>query len=116
MSESNANIVLAKNVDRVQGPSGISDVFDFEGQIYAYITLRWEPLTKHGGAQTIETRWFNDEKVIVRRRYQANLGTPPHYVWIPARGKALGVGKCRVEVYANGRFVGQKAFAVVEKR
>lgn len=116
MSESNANIVMAKNVDKVQGPSGISDVFDFEGQIFAYITFRWEPLTKHGGAQTIEARWFNGEKEIVRRQHQANFGTPPHYVWMSARGTALGAGTCRVDVYANGTFVGQKAFTVVEKR
>ena len=115
ITESNTAIVMAKNVERGKGASGIADVFDFQGQIYAYMTFRWEPLTANGGPQTIEARWFNGQKEVMRREHQAQFGKPPWHVWMPATGPALGVGQCRVEVYVKGRYVGQKAFTVVEK-
>ena len=115
ITQSNTTIVMAKNVERGKGASGIADVFDLQGQIYAYMTFRWEPLTANGGHQTIEARWFNGQREVMRREHQATFGNPPWHVWMPATGPALGVGDCRVEVYIRGRLVGQKAFRVVEK-
>ena len=115
LAESNTSIITAKKVEAGQGPSDISDTFTFEGNIYVFITFVWEPVTQHGGPQRIEARWFNGTKEVSRREHQGNFGPPPHYVWLWTRGTALGAGPCRVEIYANGKYVGQKAFRVVEK-
>lgn len=115
LSERNATIVMAKEVEKAKGATGISDAFTYEGQIVAYVTLRWEPLTAYGGAQTVEAKWFNGDKEVLRSKHDANLGRPPWYVWLTTRGTALGAGNCRVEIYANGVYLGQKAFTVTEK-
>lgn len=115
LTEANTTIVLAKKVEKDKGASDVSDVFTFEGNIYVYVTFRWEPVTQEGGPHVIEARWFNGSKEISRREYRANFGRPPHFVWLATRGTALGPGQCRVEVYADGKRVGERAFRVVEK-
>jgi hypothetical protein len=115
ISERNTTIVTAKKVVKGQGASDITDTFTLEGQVFALLTFKWDDIEKHGGQQTIEARWFNGEKEISRRKHDANFGQSPWQVWFPMNGTALGVGKCRVDAYVNGKYVGTKSFTVVEK-
>ncbi len=104
-------IVMAKKVERGQGASEITDSFTFEGLIYAYLTFLWDPGTT-GGQQELEVKWYNGDRLISRRTQTVTLDKPPYYVWFQTRGTALGEGQCRVEVYANGIFLGSKSFTV----
>ena len=117
ITEKNTTIVMAKKVDKEGGAraSEISDTFNFEGQIIAFLTFRWDRTDLQGGPQRIEARWFNGDKEVSRRTHEANFGAPPWYVWFPTNGLGLGVGKCRVDAYVNGRLVATKAFTVTER-
>lgn len=115
LTENNTNIVMAKKAVKGAGASEISDVFNYEGQIFAYLTFRWDAVDRHGGPQTVEVRWFNGTKEVSRRKHEATFGLPPYYVWFPTSGTALGVGNCRVDAYVNGRHVGTKSFTVNER-
>lgn len=116
MSEQNTTLVMAKEVDKEKGVKNISDAFTYEGNIYVYATFRWDDLGKPPGQQTVEVRWFNGDKLISTRQRNADFARTPYYVWFWTRGTNLGAGKCRVEVYANGIYVGSKSFSVVEKQ
>jgi len=115
MSEKDTVIVLAKDVDKEKGPSNITDVFTFEGNIYAYTTFRWDIQNTSAGSYNIEVKWFNGDRQISTSQQRVYFNQTPHYVWSKTRGTAMGTGKCRVEVYANDIFVGNKLFTVVEK-
>ena len=115
LSEKDTTIVMAKKVVKFEGATEISDTFTYEGQIYAHLTFRWQPVQQEGGEQSIEVRWFNGEREISRRTHNAIFGRPPYYVWFASSGTALGAGKCRVDAYANGKHVGSKSFVVTEK-
>lgn len=115
MSEKDTVIVLAKEVDKEKGPSNISDVFTYEGNIYVYTTFRWNDQNTPAGSYNVEAKWFNGDKRISSSELRTYFNRTPHYVWFKTRGTAMGTGKCRVEVYANDIFVGSKSFTVVEK-
>jgi hypothetical protein len=115
LTEQNALIVLAKEVEKEKGPNKISDVFTYEGNIYAYITFNWD-VDKPVGPVNVEVKWFNGDKLISVGETSANFVRTPHYIWLKTRGTSLGAGKCRVDVYADGVFVGKKSFIVVEKQ
>jgi hypothetical protein len=114
-SERNTIIVIAKEAKLGEGPTGISDKFSFEGKIVVHTTFRWEDINTQGGQQTIEVRWFSGEKLMSSAKNTFRFGKSPYYVWFNTTGTALGVGKAKVEVYADGVFVGSKNFEVVEK-
>jgi hypothetical protein len=76
--------------------------------------LLWDADTV-GGQQEIEVKWYNGDRLISRNTRTLSLKKPPHYVWFETRGTALGEGNCRVEVYANGVYLGSKSFTVTEK-
>jgi len=114
-SEKNTIIVMAKEVEKEKGATNISDVFTYEGNIYAYITLRWDDQDRPLGQYTVEAKWFNGDKLISKNQTNVHLGNTPHYVWLRTRGTNVGSGKCRVEIYANDIYVGSKSFTVVEK-
>lgn len=115
LTEQNALIVLAKEVEKEKGPNKISDVFTFEGNIYVYTTFNWD-VDRPIGQVKVEAKWFNGDKLVSVGETSGYFASTPHYVWLKTRGTSLGAGKCRVEVYADGVFVGKKSFTVVEKQ
>ena len=115
MSEKNINIVMAKNVEKGKGATDITDTFTFEGQIFVYITFTWDEVERQGGNHEINVKWYSGEKLVSTRTHQALFGRPPYYVWFYTSGTSLGVGKAKVEIYADGVLVGSKAFEVVAK-
>ena len=117
ITEQNTTIVMARKVVKEGGAhaSDITDAFNQEGQIFAFLTFRWEPISTHAGAQHIEVRWFNGDKEIQRRTYDANFGPSPWHVWFTTTGLALGPGKCRVDAYVKGKLVATRSFTVAEK-
>lgn len=114
LDASNANIVMAKSATREKGATQITDSFTFEGKVYAYVALTWDP-EKTGGQQEIEARWYNGDRLRSRRTHTATLNKSPHYVWFDTSGAALGTGNCRVEIYARDILLGTKSFTVKEK-
>ena len=117
ITEKNTTIVMAKKVVKEGGAhaSDITDTFGQEGQIFAFLTFRWEPISTHAGAQRIEVRWFNGDQEIQRRTHDANFGSSPWHAWFATTGLAIGPGKCRVDAYVNGKLAATRSFAVVEK-
>jgi hypothetical protein len=113
LTEQDAKIILAKKVDRNFNVSEITDLFTYEGQIYVYTTLVWD-VDKAGGRQEFEAKWYNGDRLISRFARTYTLDYNPYYVWFRIRGTALGAGSCRVEIFANGSFLGSKSFTVSE--
>lgn len=116
MTEQNTVIVMAKEVDKFKGPSNISDVFTYEGNIYAYTTFHWVDQEEFAGKYKYEIRWYNGDKRISSNKFNFFFKRTPHYVWSMIRGTAMGVGKCRADVYMDDVLVGTKPFTVVEKQ
>ena len=114
-TERNINIVMAKNVAKGAGPTGITDTFTFEGKIFAYATFKWGEVEKEGGHHKIEAKWYSGEKLVSAQEREVTFGRPPHYVWFSTRGTSLGAGKAKAEIYADGLLVGSKNFEVVTK-
>lgn len=114
-TESNVNIVMAKNVEKGKGPTGITDTFTFEGRIFAYATFNWYEVEKQAGIHKIGVKWYSREKLVSVRDLEVVFGRPPHYVWFQSSGTSLGAGKAKVEIYADGTLVGSKTFEIVEK-
>ena len=114
IEERNTTIVTAKNVTREQGATGITDHFTFEEKIFAAAALKWDT-DKSGGRQTIEAKWYNGERLVSRTSQTFNMNNPPFYAWFSTLWASLGVGKCRVEMYANDNYIGSKTFTISEK-
>ncbi len=115
LTEKNTTIIMAKVVEKEKGAKNITDTFTYEGNIYVFITFRWDDMERPAGAYTIKAKWFNGEKLTSIGKYDANLSSMPYYVWLTTRGTSIGTGKCRVEVYADDIYLGSKSFTVVEK-
>lgn len=122
-SEKNASIVMARDIKKVQRtsgingnfdqwPVGIADKFDLDGKIVAYITFKWNGISRAGGQRKVEARWFAGDKLVSIRESFHTFGAPPYDMWFSIHPAELGVGKARVEVYVDGVFVGSRNFEV----
>lgn len=107
-----ASVVTAKAVERGKGASQITDSFTFEGPIYVFAALTWDPNLR-GGRKVFEVRWFNEDRLVsTQTSPTVRLQGPPYYVYFSTSGLALGAGNCHVEVYVDGVLLKSKAFAV----
>ena len=113
-TEGNVNIVMARNVEKDRGVTGITDTFTFEGKIFVYITFNWD-VEKEGGKHNIQAKWYSGEKLVSVGDQAVTFERSPHFVWFGSAGTSLGVGKAKVEIYADGVLVGTKHFAVVSQ-
>ena len=113
-TEGNVNIVMARNVQKDRGATGITDTFTFEGEIFAVVTFNWD-VEREGGKHNIQVKWYSGEKLIRIGDQDVTFRRPAHLVWFSTVGTNLGVGKAKVEIYADGVLVGTKHFAVVSQ-
>jgi TonB family protein len=112
-TESNVNIVMAGNAGP-EGPSCITDTFTLAGRVFAYTTFTWDAAGREGGPHKIEAKWYRGEKLLSAGVRRVVLGRPPYHALFSVPGTDLGVGKARVQMYADGLFVGSKTFEVVK--
>lgn len=111
----NATIVTSKDVFRDRAKD-ISDSFIYGERVYAATTFRWDESIGSPGPCIVQTKWFNGDKLV--STYQLNnvaFSYSPWYVWIWKDSRDLGVGKCWVEFYVEGNYIGTKSFTIVEK-
>lgn len=123
--EKNAIIVMARDIKKGQWlpgmtgnpdqwPVGIADKFGLDGKVVAYITFKWNGISRAGGLRMVEARWFAGDKLVSIEDKAHIFGEPPYNVWFSIQSAALGVGKARIEIYVDGVFVGSRSFEVFE--
>ena len=113
-TDQNVTVITARDAERGKGPSGITDTFSLEGRVVAYATFRWDG-GGSAGAQLIEVKWYNGDKLVATRSNTLQLDQSPYHVWFWQNSIGLGLGRCSVEFHAGGRRVGRKEFLIVEK-
>jgi hypothetical protein len=107
-----ASVVTAKTVERGKGASQITDSFTFEGPIFVFAALTWDP-NINGGRKVFEARWFNEDRLVsTQTSPTVRLKSPPYFVYFSTSGLALGAGNCHVEIYVDGVLLKSKQFAV----
>jgi hypothetical protein len=74
----NTTIVMAKNVEKGKGASGITDVFTHEGIIFMFATFQWEDVDKPGGQQNIEVKWFNEDRLVMKSGHKFDFTKTPY--------------------------------------
>jgi hypothetical protein len=109
-----ASVVTSKSVERGRGASQIADSFTFEGSIFVFAALTWDP-EKGGGSKVFEARWFNEDRLVSKQTSPpVRLTPPPYFVYFSTSGLALGPGRCHVELYVDGVLLESKKFTVSE--
>lgn len=122
-SEKNASIVMARDIKKGrwlpgmtdhpdQWPVGITDKFGPDGKVVAYITFKWNGISRAGGMRVVEARWFAGDKLVSIEDSEHIFGEQPYNVWFSIHSAALGAGRARVEIYVDGVFVGSRSFEV----
>jgi len=107
-----ANVVTSKAFERGKGASQITDTFTFEGPIFVFAALTWDP-NQSGGHRVFEARWFNGDRIVSKQTSPSvRLTKPPYYVYFSASGLALGAGNCHVEIVVDGVLLESKTFTV----
>jgi len=106
-----ATVVTARSVPAPGDVHDIADRFNFEGRIYAHVTLRSHPGAT-AGHSAFEVRWFNQGKLVNVQKGDKDVIKSPYHLASSTSGTTLGAGACKVEFYANGKMLGSKEFQV----
>jgi hypothetical protein len=107
-----ANAVTSKAFERGKGASQITDSFTFEGPIFVFAALTWDP-NRGGGNKVFEARWFNEVRLVSKQTSPTvRLAKPPYYLYFSTTGLALGAGNCHVDIYVDGVLLESKKFTV----
>jgi hypothetical protein len=115
LDQSNTTLLLARTASADDGPGGVNDRFSVEGKIIAYMTFKWDVAKLRSGGQRLEVRWFSGEKLVSSQQSDVTLTASPHRTWMSVLSADIGVGKARVDVFADGKLIASKVFEVVEK-
>lgn len=107
-------LVMARAVPKLGEVREITDTFNFEGRIFVHATLSSKPGV-HGGQPAFEVKWYSADKLVSIQKAQYMVGKSPYYLASSTSGMALGAGKARVELLANGVPLASKEFQVTEK-
>lgn len=107
-------LVTARAVPKLGDVREITDNFNFEGRVFVHATFSSNPGV-NGGLPLIEVKWYSGEKLISVQRAQPTVAKSPYYLASSTSGTALGIGRGKVELVANGVLLGSREFQVVEK-
>jgi hypothetical protein len=107
-------LITARTVPRIDEVRDISDKFNFEGRIHAHITLTSPPGTQ-SGRQFFEIKWFHENILSSTQKAVYVVNKTPFYLSSSTSGTALGAGRCKVELWANGRILALHEFDVASK-
>jgi hypothetical protein len=107
-------LVTARAVPKLGEVREITDTFNFEGRIFVHATFSSKPGV-NGGQPAIEVKWYSRDKLVSVQKAQPTVGKSPYYLASSTSGTALGAGKGRVELVANGTLLASKEFQVTEK-
>jgi hypothetical protein len=107
-------LVTATGTNVPGNVQGVAEQFTFEGRIHAHATLVAEtPVIAQNSAFAM--KWFNGTKLVHERSGIAQLKASPYYLVHAIPGSVLGVGDCRVELYAGSVLLASRKFSVVER-
>ncbi|MDB5923312.1 MAG: hypothetical protein JWN13_2248 [Betaproteobacteria bacterium] len=109
-----AKIVTARAVVSADDVRGITNTFTREGRIYVHAAFTG-PASSSAAPHPMQIKWFNGNALVFERAAEHAFSKSPFYVWAGTSGTALGVGNCRVELYADGQLVGMTTFTVTKK-
>lgn len=112
-TEQNVSIFTAKKFARNEGATGITDVLTREGTVFVVAIFKWNDTQRGGGPHRIESKWYSGDNLVWTKECSCFFDRPPYYVWFYAYTTSFGIGKARVEIFADGQFVGSKHFEVV---
>jgi hypothetical protein len=106
-------LVMAREVVSSDNIKGITDTFTREGRINVHAAITGAAVASPV-SHAVLLKWINGNTVIFERSADHVFKTMPYYVWTGTSGTALGIGKCRVEFYVDGKLVGSRNFTVIE--
>lgn len=111
----NVTVVMARGSDPRTGVTGIGEVFTQEGKIVAHMTFRWDDISKTGGRQSVEAKWYSGERLIGKKVIDVPFDTPPYHVWFDASAIDFSQGPARFEAYNRGVLLVSKTFEIISK-
>lgn len=106
-------VIMARAAIKGRGPLGVADRFTLDGNIVAYISLKWTDLNLAWGPIKLESRWYKGDRLISKREDQYNFTRQPTGVWASIYPAVLGPGEAKYEVYWNGLKLAQRQFEIV---
>jgi hypothetical protein len=113
LSGAELRIVTAHDAIVGRGPLGIAERFALDGKMVAYVNINWPLDHATWGAQSFESRWYMDDKLVVKRETEFKITKSPFHFWSNVLPITLGAGRGRYEIYANGKKLGEKTFEIV---
>lgn len=111
LSDWTVKMVTARNVVRPGEVSGITDHFNLNSKIFTHATLT----SRHGaraGSHSFAVKWFDGLNVITEQSAVYDVKASPFFVAASTSGVTLGAGAHRVELFADGRYLGSTQFTV----
>ncbi|KAA0889093.1 hypothetical protein [Oryzomonas rubra] len=106
---------LAKNVSKMQGPTGVADTFVRGGKVYVITTFSWDDPEQEGGPHVMTYRWYTGDRLVFQGSMNVESSLPPLNVWSGIQASVLGVGKHQVKVYVDDAFAVSRDFVVLEQ-
>jgi hypothetical protein len=113
LSGAELRVVIAHDAIAGRGPQGISDRFSLDGKMVAYININWPIEHTAWGTQTFESRWYINDKIVIKRETEFKIARSPFNFWSNALPITLGPGRGRYELYAGGKKLAEKTFEIV---
>jgi len=113
LSGAEFRVVTAFDAAPGRGPIGISDRFPLDGKMVAFVSINWPADHAAWGTLAFESRWYSGDRLIIKRQTDFTISRSPFSLWSSVLPIALGPGKGRYELHADGRMWAEHAFEIV---
>jgi hypothetical protein len=113
LTDAEFRVVTAHDAIAGRGPLGITDRFSLDGKMVAYVNVNWPMEHTAWGTQLFESRWYIDNKLVIKREIEFKITKTPFHFWSNVLPITLGPGRGRYELYSGGKKLAEKTFEIV---